>query len=178
MISAIATFSSRKEIYPYSSTSPHCERRAPRFSSLPVGQLDSDEPVRLHDPIGRSAASINFPEGIVRPGCIGFEYDCLHIFGAFHGYKPLFRIIVDTAEPRPAARVKIPFAKSFHIKSRPQLNTLRSALHINRDYSLQSLNRLTTRIFVRNSVLGQILRIKGPHTRIYSPKKQTEYHIS
>ena len=43
-------------------------------------------------------------------------------------------------------------------------NTLPPACHIQIDYS--SLNRLILRIFVQNRVFGQMLRIKGPHTRI------------
>ena len=89
---------------------------------MPVDQLDPDEAVCMHDLVGSRAASINFLKSIVRPGCIGFEYNCLHIFGAFHVHNALLRIIVDAVEPGPAARVEIPFAKSFHdrvaVKSR------------------------------------------------------------
>ena len=59
--------------------------------------------------------------------------------------------------------------------SRLHSNTLPPACHIQIDYP--SLNRLILRIFVQNSVSGQMSRIKGSHTRIYAPKKRTEYHI-
>ena len=59
--------------------------------------------------------------------------------------------------------------------SRLHSNTLPPACHIQIDYS--SLNCLILRIFVQNRVSGQMLRIKGSHTRIYAPKKRTEYHI-
>ena len=59
--------------------------------------------------------------------------------------------------------------------SRLHSNTLPPACHIQIDYS--SLNRLILRIFVQNSVSGQMSRIKGSHTRIYALKKRTEYHI-
>ena len=42
-------------------------------------------------------------------------------------------------------------------------NTLPPTCHIQIDYS--SLNRLILRIFVQNRVFGQMLRVKGSHTK-------------
>ena len=68
----------------------------------------------MHDPIGSPAAAANYLKSIVRPRCIGFEHNCLHVFGALHSHKSIFRIIIDTVELRPAARIKIPFVQCFH----------------------------------------------------------------
>lgn len=97
---------------------PHSKRRAPRLSPLPVNQFNPDKPICLHDPIGSLTAAVDFLEGVVRPGGIGFEYDCMHIFRAFHVYDSLLRIIVDAVELWSAAGIKVPLRRASIMASR------------------------------------------------------------